>query len=69
MPMCFDALDKALSFLLAFEHNDMIFSIFIVSSSSAELDLIHEFCICIDFVSYGLIKKWLLLELAIKPLS
>ena len=56
MPMCFDALDKALSFLLAFEHNDMILSIFIASSSSAELDLIHEFCICIDFVSYGLIK-------------
>ena len=74
--MYFDALDKALSFLLAFEHKDMIWSwkvrllsIFISSSSSEELALIYEFCICIDFVSFGLTKKWLLLELAIKPFS
>ena len=46
-----------------------LLSIFISSSSSEELALIHEFCICIDFVSYGLIKKWLSLELAIKPFS
>ena len=76
MPMYFDTLDTELSFLLAFEHKEMIWSwkvrllsIFIPSSSSEELALIHEFCICIYFVSYGLIKKWLLLELAIKPFS
>ena len=44
-------------------------SIFIPSSSSEEHALIHEFCICVDFVSCGFIKKWLMLELAIKPLS
>ena len=43
--------------------------IFIPSSSSEKLALIHEFCVCIDFASYGLIKKWLLLELAFKPFS
>ena len=76
MLMYFDALDKALSFLLAFEQKDMIWSwkvrlpsIFIPSSSSEELALIYGFCICIDFVSFGLIKKWLLLELTIKPFS
>ena len=60
MPMYFDTLDKALSFLLAFEHRDMMWSwkvrllsIFIPSSSLEELALIHEFCLCIDFVSYG----------------
>ena len=42
---------------------------FLPSSSSEDFALIHEFCICVDFVSYGLIKKWLLLELAIKPFS
>ena len=74
--MYFDTLDKALSFLLPFEHKDLIWSwkvkllsIFIASGSSEELVLIHEFCICIDFVSYRLIKKWLLLELAIKQFS
>ena len=75
MPMYVDTLDKALSFLLAFELKDMVWSwkvrlllIFIPSSSSEELALIHELCICIDFVRYGLIE-WLLLELAIKPFS
>ena len=74
--MYFDTLDKALSFLLPFEHKDLtwswkvrLLSIFIPSGSSEELVLKHEFCICIDFVSYRLIKKWILLELAIKQFS
>ena len=46
-----------------------ILSIFITNSSSEELALLHEFCICIDFVSYGITEKWLLLELAIKSFS
>ena len=46
-----------------------IIAIFIPSGSSEELALIHEFGICIDVVSYGIIKKWLLLELVIKPFS
>ena len=74
MPMYYDLWNKALNFLLAFEHKDVIYSqkvsllpIFITSSSSEKLALIHEFCVCIDFVSYGLMKKRLLLELTIKP--
>ena len=61
-------------FSLAFGQKDMIWSwkvrllsIFISISSSEELALIHEFCICIDFVSCGFIEKSLLLELTIKP--
>ena len=46
-----------------------LLSIFILSSSSGKLPLIHEFCIYIEFASYGLIKQWLLLELDIKPFS
>ena len=76
MPMHFDTLDKALSFLLTFEHKDLICSrkvrlqsVFIPSSFLEKLGLIHEFCICIDFVSYELNKKWIFLELAIKPFS
>ena len=67
---------EALRFLLAFEHKDVMWSwkirllsIFIPISSSEKLALIHEFCFCIDFVSYGLIKKCLMLELAIEQFS
>ena len=47
--------------MLAFEHKDLIsswkvrlISTFIPISSSDEVVFMHEFCICIDFVSYGL---------------
>ena len=63
MSMYFDTLVKALSFSLAFQRKDVIcswkvrlLSVFIPSSSLEKLALIHEFCICIDFISYGLIK-------------
>ena len=77
MAMCFDTLDKTLTFLLAFEHKHVIcqwrarlLSIFILSSSSEKLACFDvKFYGFIGFVSYGLIKKWLLLELGIKPFS
>ena len=37
-----------------------------IPGGSKELDLIHELCVCMDFVSYGLMQKQFLLELAIK---
>ena len=40
-------------------------STFIPSSYSEQLALIQDFCI--DFVSYELMRKWLLLKLATKP--
>ena len=65
MSMYFDTLDKALSLSLAFEHKDVIcswkvrvLSMLIPSSSLEKLALIHEFCICVDFVSYGLINTY-----------
>ena len=52
MPMYIDTLDKVLSFLLAYEHEDVIWSWKVLRGYLEVLALIHEFCIFIDL--YGL---------------
>ena len=76
MAIYFAILAKALSFLLALEHSDVIclwnvssLLIAIPENSSEGLDSIVETSIFKLIFSYGLTKKWLLPEFATSPSS